>query len=319
VGYPILKANLTEPKAGMSHQALLLVWAFSMFLMVSFSVTCAAKDTAEFQVLMIDEELENKLHLITMSYPMTIRQSENTGEKAHLLHLRGLPILCSVEDGDDSVRLNSDDWPDEDEEIELIADPFEPLNRAFFQFNDKLYFWFLKPVATGYEKVVPKGIRIGVKNFFSNLSMPVRAVNCLLQGKIDGVGDELARFVVNSCTGMLGFMDPAKQALNINKHDEDFGQTLGFLGFGPGLFINWPVIGPSSIRDTVGLVGDGFLNPLNYAIDTTKYNLAVKGYEGVNQTSLQLGEYEALKKAAVDPYISFREAYHQYRRNKIRE
>ena len=209
--------------------------------------------------------------------------------------------------------------PDESGEfVGEISDPIEPVNRAFFHFNDKLYFWVIKPVATGYEKAVPEPLRVSVRNFFHNIFMPVRALNCLLQGKIKGFGTEITRFVVNSTMGVCGFGDAAKTAFNIDKRDEDFGQTLGFYGLGPGIYINWPVLGPSSIRDTVGIVGDGFLNPVNY-VEPFKYSIAIKGYDQVNRTSLSLGQYEALKKAAFDPYISLREAYHENRRYKIRE
>jgi len=211
-----------------------------------------------------------------------------------------------------------DDWDDE-EEIDIIADPLEPINRAFFYFNDKLYFWVLKPVATGYTKVAPEPVRVGVRNFFRNLFMPVRAVNCLLQGKIDGFGNEIGRFLVNSTIGVLGFMDPAEKVCHLERKEEDFGQTLGFFGLGPGIYINWPILGPCSLRDSVGLAGDAFLNPINYLVEPTKYNLATKGYDQVNKTSLSIGNYESIKDAALDPYVSLRDAYHQYRIEKIKK
>ena len=99
-------------------------------------------------------------------------------------------------------------WDDQDE-VKPISDPLEPVNRAFFVFNDKLYFWVLKPVSWGYAKVVPEGPRKGVRKFFSNLSTPVRTVNCLLQGDLKGSGTELARFGINTTAGVLGFWDPA--------------------------------------------------------------------------------------------------------------
>ena len=201
----------------------------------------------------------------------------------------------------------------------IIADPLEPLNRVFFNFNDRLYFWFLKPVATGYNNAVPEPLRVSLRNFFSNLFMPVRAVNCLLQGKIEGFGIEITRFLLNSTMGVLGFGDPANVVFNISKKDEDFGQTLGFIGIGPGIYINWPILGPSSLRDTVGIIGDGFLDPVNYLAPHTRYNMGVKAYEKLNGTSLVLGDYESLKKAALDPYVSLRNAYYQHRQHKIKE
>ncbi len=205
-----------------------------------------------------------------------------------------------------------------EEPAETIADPLEPVNRAFFQFNDKFYFWVLKPVASGYKAIIPEDGRVGVRNFFSNLTTPVRLVNCLLQGKFKGAGNETVRFFVNTALGLAGFLDTAKKEFKIEKQDADFGQTLGVWGIGPAFFINWPILGPSSLRDTVGFTGDLFLDPQNYLITSIPVNLAVKSYNQVNESSLTLGEYEDFKKAALDPYIALKDAYHQYRQNKIR-
>jgi len=202
---------------------------------------------------------------------------------------------------------------------EIIADPLEPLNRPFFHFNDKLYFWVLKPVASGYKAIVPEDMRLGVRNFFSNLTTPIRLINCLLQANLKGAGSETVRFLLNTTFGLAGFLDPAKKEFNIEKREEDFGQTLGVWGIGPGFFINWPILGPSSLRDTFGFIGDIFLDPRNYLVTSIPANLAVRSYDQVNETSLSLGEYEDFKEAAVDPYIALKDAYHQYRLNKIRE
>jgi len=206
-----------------------------------------------------------------------------------------------------------------EEVVETIADPLGPVNRAFFQFNDKFYFWILKPVASGYKTVIPQDVRVGVRNFFSNVATPIRLVNCLLQAKFECSGTEALRFLVNTTFGLAGFLDPAKTEFHIEKREKDFGTTLGFWGIGPAFYINWPILGPSSLRDTVGYVGDLFLDPTNYLITSIPINLAVKSYNQVNETSLTLGEYEDLKKAALDPYIALKDAYHQYRQNKIKE
>ena len=207
----------------------------------------------------------------------------------------------------------------EEEEVETIPDPLEPINRVFFVFNDKLYFWLLKPIAKGYGKVVPEPARVGVRNFFSNLLMPVRLVNCLLQGKFKAAGTEVLRFIINSTVGFLGVQDVAKDEGHLKAQEEDLGQSLGVYGLGPGIYINWPIFGPSSLRDTVGMIGDFFLDPINYSVTRNKYRIAVKGYDKVNSTSLTLGDYESLKKAALDPYVAVRDAYFQYRRNLIRK
>jgi phospholipid-binding lipoprotein MlaA len=232
------------------------------------------------------------------------------------------PLKFSKKVASEDAIVDSDDRLEPEQDMpamDLIADPLEPMNRVFFHFNDKLYFWFLKPISIGYGTVVPEELRVGIRNFFDNLSMPIRAVNCILQGDIMGFGTELSRFVVNSTLGVAGFGDPAKQIFGIDMEDEDLGQTFGFYGLGPAFYINWPLLGPSSVRDTIGLVGDSFLSPMYYAVDGTKYKIAIKGFEQVNSTSLRIGDYESLKKSALDPYISLRDAYHQYRQHKIKE
>ena len=118
-------------------------------------------------------------------------------------------------------------------------------------------------------------------------------------------------------------MDVAKIALDMDIQDEDLGQTLAFYGFGHGIYLNWPFLGPSSIRDTLGWAGDLYFDPLNYAFKDYRYsfavNLAVRGYDRVNTSSLKLGEYEAFKRAALDPYVAMRDAYVQYRVSRIKE
>lgn len=204
------------------------------------------------------------------------------------------------------------------EPLATISDPFEKINRGFFHFNDRLYFWLLKPIAIGYKTIFPQAIRVSVRNFFDNLQFPIRFVNCMLQGKFDGAGREATRFVINSTAGLAGFLDPAGESIGIEEQDEDFGQTLGFYGLGPAFYINWPILGASSVTDTIGMVGDGFLDPLNY-LSETKYTVAARSYDTVNNTSLTIGDYEDLKRAALDPYVAVRDAYYQYRQNKIKE
>jgi len=140
-----------------------------------------------------------------------------------------------------------------------VEDPLEPFNRAIYHLNDKLYFWLLKPVAQGYQKVVPEVVRIGVNNFITNIAFPVRFVNSLLQTNLSGATTEVGRFLLNTFYGMGGLFDPAShEEINLAKHERDLGQTLGSYRLGQGVFINWPVLGPSSPQDTAGLVGDLF-------------------------------------------------------------
>ena len=213
--------------------------------------------------------------------------------------------------------------PSEPEEpAATIADPLEPVNRAFFHFNDKLYFWVLKPVASGYKSIVPEDARIGVRNFLSNLTTPVRLVNCLLQANPKCAGTETLRFVLNTTIGIAGFFDPAKKGFSLEKQDRDFGQTLGIYGMKSVFYIDWPILGPSNVRDTVGYVGDLFFDPRTYLayyfVIAEIVNAGTWTLDKVNKTSLTLGDYENLKKAALDPYIAVRNAYFQYREYKIR-
>jgi phospholipid-binding lipoprotein MlaA len=213
--------------------------------------------------------------------------------------------------------VDADPWEDEAEAIDSVPDPLEPMNRAFFVFNDKMYFWFFKPVGTGYKMVVPEVGRICIRNFFTNLIMPIRAISCLLQGKVEGFGIELVRFVVNSTAGFLGFQDVARQALDFQIQDEDLGQVLAFYGIGPGFYLNLPFLGASTLRDTTGWVGELYLNPLDYLVDDFWPNVGFRTFDILNKTSMRIGEYEALKKASVDPYVAMRDAYYQYRLNQI--
>ena len=214
--------------------------------------------------------------------------------------------------------LDDDFFDDEfEEEPDQIADPLSMWNRAMFHFNDKLYFWVLKPLASGYKAVTPDVFRTGVKNFFRNLTTPIRLANCVLQGKREAFGIELTRFVMNTTVGVLGLGSPADNDPRLIRPDEeDFGQTLGKYGIGNGFYIVWPVIGSSTLRDTVGRVGDWFLNPINY-IDPKEASWAVWGFDKVNQTSYRIGDYESLKKAAIDPYIALRDVYIQFRTKKV--
>lgn len=229
--------------------------------------------------------------------------------------------LSEASGGEDAAGEVSLDYQEEEkgEERAEIADPLEPFNRAMYHVNDKLYFWVFKPVAKGYSKVVPEGARVGVRNFFSNLAFPIRFVNCLLQAQFSGAATELGRFVVNTTWGIAGFMDPASsKAINLPKQQGDFGQTLGKYGLGQGFFITWPILGPSSARDTVGMVGDTFLQPLTY-LNPNEAAWGAKAYDKVNDTSLTIGDYESLKEAAIDPYVALRDAYVQYRLNKVKK
>jgi phospholipid-binding lipoprotein MlaA len=214
-------------------------------------------------------------------------------------------------------NLDYEDDTFKEERVE-IADPIEPFNRVMHEFNDKLYFWALKPVAQGYKVVVPEPARVSVKNFFFNLGFPVRFLSCLLQADFGGAASEFGRFGINTIWGVGGLLDPSSnKELDLQKQETDLGQTLGVYGVGHGFYIVWPVLGPSSPRDSVDIAGDYFLYPPSY-IYPWYASIGVWSYEKINSTSLRIGDYESLKEAAIDPYIAVRDFYIQYRLKKVK-
>lgn len=204
----------------------------------------------------------------------------------------------------------------DDEEIIEIADPMESINRAFFAFNDTLYTYALKPVAK-VARFIPEPVRISIKNFVSNITTPVRFINSLLQGKFQDAGTEGGRFMINSTLGIVGLFDVARE-MEIYKKDEDTGQTLGYYGAGQGFYIVIPFIGPSSLRDSIGLVGNFYMDPLSLLSPERDYYIAQTGII-INEVSLDKDTYESIKKEQLDPYLFIRDAYAQHRQGKVEE
>src|SRR3989442_5952968 len=144
-------------------------------------------------------------------------------------------------------------------------DPWEPMNANIFEFNLKVDRFVLKPVAKGYNFVMPDLVQVGVSNIFSNLRFAPRFLNNVFQGKVKGAGIEVGRFLINSMAGLAGFFDLARK-VDLVTPEEDFGQTLGFYGVKPGPYIVLPFLPLFTIRDFVGFVGDVFLNPINWLV-----------------------------------------------------
>ncbi len=197
-----------------------------------------------------------------------------------------------------------------------VADPLSGFNRVMFSFNDKFYYYLLKPITKGYLTVTPQFFRVGIRNIFANALFPLRCVNNALQGKFSRSFDEGKVFVLNTVVGGLGFATPAQDYFGFETHDEDLGQTLGHYGVGEGLYLVLPLLGPSTVRDLVGSAGDIFLKPITY-IESTELAVGLNVLDTVNGTSFRLGEYEALKAAALDPYVAMKDAYLQMRTKKI--
>ncbi len=289
------------------------LWFVLVLVLVFWGIHCqrdtswassfdSGQDTATLEVDMVGHELIRTARLDQDSAKTSVSEEKT--------------VLKNEKPSEDPE--DSEDWPeDELSEESIFPDPLEPMNRAFFTFNDAAYFWFFKPVGEGYSVVMPEVLRVAIRNFFTNLSMPIRLVSSLLQGKIESVGIILVRFVVNSSAGFLGFEDVAKQALDYPVQDEDLGQVFAFYGMGPGFYLNLPFLGAGSLRDTVGWVGGLYLNPLDYFVEDWWPNIGIRAFDMTNKASLRIGEYEALKDASLDPYVAMRDAYFQYRLNQI--
>ncbi len=199
-----------------------------------------------------------------------------------------------------------------------MPDPFEPVNRAFFGFNDRFYYWVLRPAAKGYSKVVPEAVRRSIDNFLYNLFTPVRMINDLLQLKLKKFVKEFARFLANTTVGVGGLFDPAAKWYHLPRQDEDMGQTFGVWGVGEVAYIDWPVLGPSCVRDSAGDVGDTFIDPLFYLLSGWYY-FGIKTIQKFNSFSFNVDQYDEIKQESFDPYISIRNMYYQHRRHLIRE
>jgi phospholipid-binding lipoprotein MlaA len=194
-------------------------------------------------------------------------------------------------------------------------DPLEPINRGVYQFNDTVDHLLLRPAAEVYRGVLPQVVRIGISNFFSNINDVLVALNNLLQGKIGQSASDVSRVVINTTVGILGFFDPATD-MGFEKHNEDFGQTLGRWGFGDGPYIVLPFFGPSNLRDATGRIVDYRFDLVTY-VDPSRDRNQIWALRAVNQRAELLGATSILETAALDPYEFLRDAYLQRRRNLV--
>ncbi len=192
-----------------------------------------------------------------------------------------------------------------------VNDPLEGFNRAMYSFNDTLDKAVIKPVAKGYDTVVPSGISQGVSNFFSNLNDITVILNDLLQGKFSQAANDFGRFGLNTTVGFGGILDVATMAGH-EKNNEDFGQTLGSWGVEPGPYLVLPFFGPRNFRDTAGLVGDIYSDPVTYVEGPGARNAFV-GTRIVDNRANLLKAEKVLDEAAIDEYSYVRSAYLQHR------
>ena len=194
-------------------------------------------------------------------------------------------------------------------------DPIEGFNRAMYGVHDGIDTVLLKPVATGYDAVLPDPVQTGVTNFFANISDIMTSVNNLLQGKPKQAISDLGRVAVNSTIGILGIFDPAT-GMGLEKHDEDFGQTMGAWGVGEGAFVFLPIMGPRTVRDAAGIYMDIWFDPVNY-IDHVPTRNSIWAVRVVNLRANLLPADKVIEEAALDKYSYIRDAYLQNRRNLV--
>lgn len=230
-----------------------------------------------------------------------------------------------------------DPFSKQSEEAFEEYDPWEPLNSKIFEFNRQFDRRLLKPVAKGYDFIVPNMIQVGISNFFHNIHVTPRFMNNIFQGKFKGAGIEAGRFLINTTAGVGGLFDVA-QHFNLTTPEEDMGQTLGFYGVKPGPYIVLPFLQPYTVRDLAGYVGDIALNPVYWLmfpiieidaipsliphrnrVTSSLILLTARGIEIVNHRSLNLEKFEGVEESTLDLYAAVRNAYLQTRAKAIRE
>lgn len=198
-------------------------------------------------------------------------------------------------------------------------DPFEGFNRAMYEFNDTLDIYLVKPVSKGYQAVTPDAVDKGVTNFFSNLDDILVMINDLLQLKFRQFASDSARFVFNTTFGLLGFIDVSTE-FGLPKHEEDFGQTLGYWGADSGPYLVLPVFGPSSVRDGIGFAVDS-VTELNIVYDdmSRAHEYGMFSLKYVDKRADLLSASKIVEETAPDPYSFIRDAWMQRRKNLVHD
>jgi phospholipid-binding lipoprotein MlaA len=307
-------------------------------LALSLCVGCAGQTSTSHKELLDDAAapMESRTAVASMA-PSTPSQPVNT-ERA---------VATLVADKTSAPAPPSPPETQSDEPLDPFAradegageeyDPWEPMNTNMFEFNRQVDRFVLKPVAKGYNFVMPNLVQVGISNIFYNLRFPPRFLNNVFQGKLKGAGIEVGRFLINSTVGLAGFFDLAKH-VDLVTSEEDLGQTLGFYGVKPGPYLVLPLLQPFTVRDFVGYVGDIFLNPINWLVvpiieiegvpsviaheddlTSTLIQIGARVENIVNERSRNLETFEGVEEATLDLYTSVRNAYLQKRVQAIRE
>jgi len=223
------------------------------------------------------------------------------------------PSPASVDEADDY----EDEYEDDAKKV-TVADPIEPFNRKMYQFNDVMIRYVLEPAAKVEKAVIPWEFRTIFRNMLRNIRFPVRFVSCLLQGKWEKGGDEFASFFLNTTVGFLGMADVSATYPGLHHSPEDMGQTFAVWGWEESSFLTRLFFGPSTFRDALGKLPDAVIDPLFWYANLT-LSLSLRGGEAVNDTSFRIGDYEAIKKASLDPYVAIRNGFVQNRNKLISE
>ena len=211
-------------------------------------------------------------------------------------------------------------------EVKASNECFEGASRAIFKFNMGLDNLIIEPIAKGYNKL-PEPIKSGTSNFTSNIATLLSIPNHLLQGNLKGAGDATASFLINTTIGVVGLANPAEK-LGFTAQKEDVGQTLGVYGIGPGCYFVLPVFGPTTARDTIGMLADSFIDPFAHVTWREKElfgssgnqfdYIAVKGATAVDFRADNETNFDSLEKNSIDLYASFKSLYLQNRENKVK-
>ena len=202
-----------------------------------------------------------------------------------------------------------------------MSDPFEPVNRAVFGFNDILDRIIIEPAAKAYHFVMPQVVQNSIQSFMRNLKSPIIVANNLLQGDVGGAGVTTARFLINSTIGFAGLADVA-ETTGLSYEPEDFGQTMAVWGMPSGPYLVLPILGPSSIRDTAGLVVDSYADPVRIVAFNTdnEWIYYTRGaVEGLDTRARLIDTIKDLRKNSLDYYASIRSIYTQKRQSLIRD
>ena len=218
---------------------------------------------------------------------------------------------------DTSLRGTPDPLPP-DPDVEEY-DPWEKFNEKMFTFNYNMDKYVLKPVAKGYNAIMPDMFQTMIDNAFTNLRMPSRFVNKVLQWKLVDATKEMGRFLINSTLGIGGLFDVARQGMGLERQKADFGQTLGIWGVGPGPYLVLPLLPPLTVRDGVGFAADGAMNPLYYYIPFFPDAFGMRVGDTINDRSLNLDLFQGIEESTIDLYSSVRNGYLQRRNRLIRE